>query len=70
MNKSIVDIAFDLFVETLPLADMPLNDSTAFVWHDLYSKECKLYSCFSKMSKKESEEYRKRVASLENSSYL
>ena len=61
MNNLLVTKAFNLFVETMPLENMELNDQTAHVWHDLCSKECQIFDCMRLMNKEELEEYRKKV---------
>ena len=61
MNNLLVDKAFSLFVETMPLETMELNDQTAHVWHDLYSKECQIFDCLRLMTEEERVEYRMRV---------
>lgn len=61
MNTQLVQEAFDLFVETMPLETMPLNNETSFVWHDLYSKECKIFDLLGRMTDDEKNEYRKKV---------
>ena len=66
MNNLIVDRAFRLFVETMPLETMELNDKTAYVWHDLYSKECELFNCMRLMNKEQLIEYKQRVSKYEN----
>ena len=61
MSNNLVQEAFELFVETMPLETMPLNDETSFVWHDLYSKECKIFDLFRRMTDEEKDAYRKAV---------
>lgn len=61
MNNNLVLEAFELFVETMPLETMPLNDETSFVWHDLYSKECKIFDLLGRMTDEEKDAYRKAV---------
>ena len=61
MNNNLVQEAFELFVETMPLETMPLNDETSFVWHDLYSKECKIFALLGRMTDEEKDAYRKAV---------
>jgi len=56
MSNNLVQEAFELFVET-----MPLNDETSFVWHDLYSKECKIFDLLRRMTDEEKDAYRKAV---------
>jgi hypothetical protein len=61
MSNNLVQEAFELFVETMPLETMPLNDETSFVWHDLYSKECKIFDLLRRMTDEEKDAYRKAV---------
>ena len=64
MNNNLVQEAFELFVETMPLETMPLNDETSFVWHDLYSKECKIFDLLRRMTDEEKDAYRKAVQAV------
>ena len=57
INEQLVQEAVDLFIETLPLEDMDI-ETESFKWHDLYSKECKLYALMGRMTDEESNEYR------------
>ena len=43
MTTSIATQAFELWVETLALETTDINTESA-KWHDLYSKECRLFS--------------------------
>lgn len=61
MKNNLVLEAFELFVETMPLETMPLNNETSFVWHDLYSKECKIFDLLRRMTDEEKDAYRKAV---------
>lgn len=59
MIESLVNKAVALFVETLPLEGMSVNDPQ---FHHLYSQECKLYGVMRVMSEEELDEYRRRVS--------
>ena len=60
MNTKLIDDAFGLFVETMPLETMDINvDSHR--WHDLYSKECKLFDLLRQMNEEETVEYQYKV---------
>lgn len=61
MNTQLVQEAFDLFVETLPLDTIDINTESAR-WHDLYSKECKIFDLFRHMTDEEMIIYREKVA--------
>lgn len=56
-----VNKAVELFVETLPLEYIDIDEETAR-WHDLYEKECELFDIMSKFDKSQSVEYKKRIA--------
>lgn len=56
--SNLVKEAVKLYFETLPLSKMPLNNETSCVWHDLYSKECKLYELLREMDDSQKVEYR------------
>jgi hypothetical protein len=64
MTQSIVLQAFDLFIETLPLATTCINTESA-KWHDLYSKECQLYGLMRQFTPEESNEYSSYVQAWE-----
>jgi hypothetical protein len=55
-----VNWAVELFVETLPLQFVDINEQSD-KWHDLYSKECQLFGIMSKFDKSQSVEYKKRI---------
>ena len=59
MNISLVNEAFGLFIETLPLENM---DVTHLQFEKLYEKECRIYTLFRQMNEEELTEYRRRVA--------
>jgi hypothetical protein len=56
-----INWAVELFVETLPLQFVDINEQSD-KWHDLYSKECQLFGIMSKFDKSQSVEYKKRIA--------
>jgi hypothetical protein len=58
MNISLVNEAFGLFIETLPLENM---DSTHLKFEELYEKECRIYTLFRQMNEEELVEYRRRL---------
>ena len=64
MNTKLIDDAFDLFVETIPLETMDINADSQH-WHDLYSKECKLFDLMRQMNEEELEEYQYKVWMVE-----
>jgi len=55
-----VSKAVELFLETIALEFIDIEEETVR-WHDLYSKECELYSMMSQFTKKESSEYKKHI---------
>ena len=57
MNEQLVQEAVDLFIETLPLETTDI-ETESYKWHDLYSKECKIYQLLGRMTDEESNEYR------------
>ena len=57
MNEQLVQEAVDLFIETLPLETTDI-ETESYKWHDLYSKECKIYQLLGCMTDEESNEYR------------
>lgn len=57
-----VNKAVELYLETLALPFTDINEQS-YKWHDLYSKECELFSIMSKFTKSESSEYKKRIKS-------
>ena len=58
MTQSIVTQAFNLFIETLPLATTCI-DTQSYLWHDLYSKECQLFSLIRQFTPEDSREYKR-----------
>jgi hypothetical protein len=58
MNISLVNEAFGLFIETLPLENM---DSAHPKFEELYEKECRIYTLFRQMNEEELVEYRRRL---------
>lgn len=59
MNTQLVQEAFDLFVETMPLETM-YPDHPMF--EELYEKECKIFELFGRMTDDEHAEYRRKVS--------
>ena len=59
MNMSLINEAFGLFIETLPLENM---DATHPKFEELCEKECRIYTLFRQMNEEELDEYRKRIA--------
>jgi len=64
MNTKLIDDAFGLFVETMPLETLDIN-ADSHRWHDLYSKECKLFDLMRQMNSEELEEYQHKVWMIE-----
>jgi len=64
MNKKLIKLAVSLFEETMALETTDI-DTESHKWHDLYSKECQLYSIVPKFTEEEAEEYRIRVSAIE-----
>jgi len=64
MNKKLINQAVQLFTETMELATTDIN-TESHKWHDLYSKECRLYQIFPQFTEEEAEEYRIRVSAIE-----
>ncbi len=64
MNTKLIDDAFGLFVETMPLETLDIN-ADSHRWHDLYSKECKLFDLMRQMNHDELEEYQYKVWMVE-----
>ena len=53
-----VKLAYDLFIETLPLDTLDINDPVqAAEFHDLYAKECQLFGVMRQFSYAENMEY-------------
>jgi hypothetical protein len=60
MTSSIVTQAFNLFVETLPLDTLDVNNPwQSAQWHDLYSKECQLFDLMRQFTPEEMMEYKR-----------
>jgi len=57
MKLELVQQAVDLFIETLPLDTIDINTESAR-WHDLYSKECKIFDLLRRMTDEEKNKYR------------
>jgi hypothetical protein len=55
---NLVNEAFGLFIETLPLENM---DATHPKFEELYEKECRIYTLFRQMNKEELDEYRSKL---------
>ena len=64
MTQSIVTQAFNLFVETLPLATTCIN-TESHKWHDLYSKECQLFGLMRQFTPEDNEEYKRLLKQRE-----
>ena len=64
MPTSIVTQAFNLFVETLPLATTCIN-TKSHKWHDLYSKECQLFDLMRQFTPEDSTEYKRLLKERE-----
>ena len=60
MRNGLVVAALKLYIETLALESTDINTESA-KWHDLYSKECKLFDLLRQMDWSEGEEYRHQV---------
>jgi len=60
MRNELVVAALKLYIETLALEATDINTESA-KWHDLYSKECKLFDLLRRMDWSEGEEYRHQV---------
>lgn len=56
----LVTAALELYIETLALETTDINTESA-KWHDLYSKECQLFSLLRQMDWTDGEEYRHQV---------
>jgi len=56
MTTSLAQAAFALWVETLALETTDINTESA-KWHDLYSKECELFSLLRKFTPEDSTLY-------------
>lgn len=56
----LVTAALELYIETVPLETTDINTESA-KWHDLYSKECQLFSLLGQMDWTDGEEYRRQV---------
>ena len=65
MTQSIVQQAFELWVETLELETTDIS-TQSHKWHDLYSKECKLFEIMRTFTEEERVQYRKLVISHEH----
>lgn len=63
MNAELVNQAVGLFVDTLPLETTDIS-TESYTWHDLYSKECKLFELMRTMGEDELSEYRNQVLEL------
>lgn len=59
-SMSPVEQAVRLFIETIPLEKMDAQDPR---FHELYEKECKLFSLMAEFTIKETSEYKKRIKS-------
>lgn len=57
VNEILVKEAVDLYIETLPLASTNIETESA-KWHDLYSKECYLFTLLRDMTEEDAIEYR------------
>ena len=55
MKSQLVQEAVDLFIETLPLEDMPAEHP---MFDELYEKECRIFTLFGMMTDDENNEYR------------
>jgi hypothetical protein len=64
MNTKLIDDAFGLFIETMPLETLDIN-ADSHRWHDLYAKECKLFDLMRQMNSEELEEYQHKVWMVE-----
>lgn len=62
MNMNLVNEAFGLFIDTLPLESM---DVTHPKFEELYEKECRIYTLFRQMNEEELAEYREKVVKFE-----
>lgn len=60
MTQSIVNQAFELYVETLALKDTDIETQHA-KWIELYSKECELFDLMREFTPEQSAEYREMV---------
>lgn len=58
---TIVKQAYSLFVETLALATTDITAEPT-KWHNLYSKECELFSLMRQFTPEQSAQYRSLVA--------
>jgi len=63
MNQALVTTAFQLYVDTVPMATMSADHPD---FHDLYSKECQLFDLMRQFDWQESEEYKYRVRMYNN----
>ena len=63
MNTQLVNEAFFLFVETLPLESMDF-DNPKFM--ELYEKECQMFTLLRQFNEEDGIEYRKRIAEFNN----
>lgn len=61
MNMNLVQKAVNLFIETMPLDTMNVED---IKFMSLYEKECQIFVLFDQMTMDEIAEYRVRVSSL------
>jgi len=59
-SMSPVEQAVRLFIETIPLEKIDTQDPR---FHELYEKECKLFSLMAEFTIKETSEYKKRIKS-------
>ena len=59
----LVNEAFGLFIETLPLESMGFDHPK---FEELYEKECQIFTLLRKMSEKERDEYRQKTVELIN----
>ena len=63
MNQALITTAFQLYVDTVPLENMSVDDPK---FHDLYSKECQLFDLMRQMDWSELEEYKYQVRLYNN----
>ena len=66
MNKQLVHNAVILFMETIKMDKLDVNDPTeAKLFEELYQKECELFDLIGKMNKEELAFYKSDVEGLQ-----